>query len=539
MVISPISLDDNFGTFEKDGMSCLMLDMEDAHAVGLVKYDFLVLSNIKIIKDTCDSAGIPYPKAHEINWNDKMVWQDMLRSPYGIFQMESNYSYTLLRQYKPTSIEEMSLVSACVRPSGASYRDDLIARIPHQNPSVMIDELLKANNGYLVYQEDQIQFLQQICGLSGSEADTVRRAIGKKNKEVIDKALPVILEGYCNKSDKPREEAEQEAREFLQVLEDAASYSFGYNHSVAYCLIGYLCAYLRYYHPFEFITSYLNNAASQEDIEHGVELAKEYGIVVTAPKFGVSRENYVFDKERRIIARGLSSVKFFNKKIGRELNWVAEHCNCKDFTDVLLALKGTSIDSRHIDILVKIDFFSDFGNIAELTRIVNTFRQLKEGEIKKLEREGLSEAIEAIVAKHGTCVGTKGQELKTYSITDPIGLLHDLEAQIRSLHLKDIGLAVKIANQIDILGYASLATNNPEDRRKLYIEDMTPVITNGRLWSYRLDVMSVGTGKRSRLTLKTGYFTSHPIAKGQLIYCDDLYKNKRGFWEITRYHRIY
>lgn len=160
----------------------------------------------------------------------------------------------------------MSIVTACIRPSGASYRDALLARKPHSNPSEIIDELLKDNLGYLIYQEDTIKFLQQICGLSGSESDNIRRAIGRKQKDRLDAAMPSILEGYCEKSPQPRKVAEAEAKEFLQIIEDSASYQFGYNHSIAYCLLGYLCAYYRYYHPLEFITSFLNNAANEDDI---------------------------------------------------------------------------------------------------------------------------------------------------------------------------------------------------------------------------------------------------------------------------------
>lgn len=121
----------------------------------------------------------------------------------------------------------MSLVTACIRPSGASYRDELLARKPHKNPSEIIDNLLSENLGYLIYQEDTIKFLQEICGLSGSQADNIRRAIGRKQKDRLDAAMPDILEGYCSKSPKPRAEAESEAKEFLQIIEDSASYQFG------------------------------------------------------------------------------------------------------------------------------------------------------------------------------------------------------------------------------------------------------------------------------------------------------------------------
>ena len=97
-----------------------------------------------------------------------------------------SYAAQLLKKYQPRKINDLSLVNACLRPSGESYRDDLLARKPHKNPSPMIDELLKDNGGYLCFQEDTLKFLINICGLSGSESDNIRRAIGR--------VLPFIIE---------------------------------------------------------------------------------------------------------------------------------------------------------------------------------------------------------------------------------------------------------------------------------------------------------------------------------------------------------
>lgn len=228
MVISPISLNDNYGTFDKDGEVCLMLDMENIHDfTGLAKYDFLILKTVQVIRDTCNYLGQPYPQSHEINWNDEEVWADMIRNPAGLFQFESKFAFDSLKKFQPHSLFDMSIVTACIRPSGQSYRDELLARKVHKNPSEIIDRLLSDNLGYLIYQEDTIKFLQQICGLSGSEADNIRRAIGRKQKDRLDKAMPSILEGYCAKSPEPREKAEEEAKEFLRIIEDSASYQFG------------------------------------------------------------------------------------------------------------------------------------------------------------------------------------------------------------------------------------------------------------------------------------------------------------------------
>lgn len=231
MIVADISLTDTYGSFYKDGELTLLLDMDASHEMNLVKYDFLLLSNIEIIKKTCEYAGISYPKMHEIDFNDKAVWEDMLRSPYFIFQFSSPFAFDSLKKMRPTNIFEMSLVAAAIRPSGASYRDKLLLRIGNKNPSAQIDSLLSDNLGYLVYQEDIIAFLQDICGLDSSTADSVRRGIAKKKMSILEEYMPQILDGYCAKSSKPRDIAEEEAREFLQIIEDASSYMFGLNDS--------------------------------------------------------------------------------------------------------------------------------------------------------------------------------------------------------------------------------------------------------------------------------------------------------------------
>lgn len=179
IIVSPITLPDNYGTFWSEGKRILCINMEEAHEVSLNKYDILGLKNIEIIKDTCELAGISYPKSHVINWNDKDVWSHITDSPVGIFQFESKYAFKLLKDYHPTEVNSLSLVNASLRPSGESYRDRLIAGETNKNPSELIDRLLAPNRGFLVFQEDTIKFLQQVCGLSGSEADNVRRAIGR------------------------------------------------------------------------------------------------------------------------------------------------------------------------------------------------------------------------------------------------------------------------------------------------------------------------------------------------------------------------
>lgn len=541
IVASPITLRDHYGTFLSEGKEILQIDMECVHEAGLVKYDILGLKNIEIIKDTYALIGKPYPKSHEINWNDDAVWNDMLRSPIGIFQFESAFAFDSLRKFKTHSIYDMSLVTACIRPSGASYRDELLQRKPHHNPSPIIDDLLKDNLGYLIYQEDTIKFLQQICGLSGSEADNVRRAIGRKQKDRLEAALPDILEGYCSKSSQPRNIAEEEAKEFLQIIEDSASYQFGYNHSIGYCMIGYLCAYLRYYYPAEFITAYLNNANNEDDIKNGSALAELYGIQIVPPRYGISKDRYVYDKDRHVIAKGINSIKYMNSTVANELYGLAKRSDPKTFMSLLTLMNNeTSIDTRQRDILIKIDFFVDFGNVTELSRIASVFAFFKNGTAKKVQKDKISGKMLDVVSKYATDKNKNGTEAKSFTITDMACLLDECEDVIKSLHLPDLDLKCKIQNQIELMGYIDLTTNKKEDRRKLLITDVFPLSSkkDNTIWGYAVQTRSVGSGKASRLTIRSSVYAKAPIKRFDIIYAKELEKNRSGYWYLLDYDLI-
>jgi len=544
MVISPITLVDNFGVFDKDNENCLMLDMENIHDfTGLAKYDFLILKTVQVIRDTCRYLNRPYPQTHEIDWNDEEVWADMIRNPSGIFQFEGAFAFDSLKKFTPKSIFDMSIVTACIRPSGASYRDVLLARQPHKNPSEIIDELLKDNLGYLIYQEDTIKFLQQICGLSGSEADNIRRAIGRKQKDRLDAAMPSILEGYCSKSPQPREVAEQEAKEFLQVIEDSASYQFGYNHSVAYCLLGYLCAYYRYYHPIEFITSFLNNAANEDDIRNGTAYANRVGIKVTMPKWGLSKSEYFFDKEKNIIAKGLTSIKYMSSGIAEELYELAHHKSYRRFTDLLFDLdQQTSLNTRQLDILIKLDYFSDFGNQRELLRITEMFYDtFKKGQAKKISKDKVDGTpLEPIVTKYAVGVTKTGGVAKSYTLLDVVSIMEETEDAIKAIHMDDLSDLLKVRNFVDVMGYVGYVSGKEEDRRKLYVMEVYPLARkrDGKQFGYSIVTKSIGSGKDSRFTMFNKVYDTDPIHKGDIIYCKSFERDGKYF-TMTGFSKIY
>ena len=400
MIGSPITLIDNLGVFYKNGDESHPVSicaMKAVDSLNYVKFDILGLKTIGIIKDAYNYINSHYLKSHEIDWDDKKVWDNMIVSSTGIFQFDNgDYAFSLLKDFKPRFINDMSLVNAALRPSGKSYRDRLIAGEINKNPSEQIDKLLKENNGFLVFQEDTIKFLTDICGFSGSDGDTIRRYIGKKMINELNESLPKILDGYCNNSNQPREIAEQEAKQFLQIIDDSSEYQFNYNHSTGYSMIGYICARLRTYYPLEFVAAYLNRAEKKEDIIKGVDLINQLGFTLKSIQFGKSLSEYVIDKKDKTIYKGILSIKYCNTKIATELYELAQKKKYTNFIDLLIDVQETSVDSRQLKILTGLNFFSDFGKNKKLLQGIELFNNLanrKQIGKKDIEKLNINEEL--------------------------------------------------------------------------------------------------------------------------------------------------
>ena len=520
IIVSPVTLPDNYGTFwSKDGKRILSINMEEIHEVSLVKYDLLGLKNIEIIKDTCELAHIPYPKSHTVNWNDEKVWAHIADSPVGIFQFESKFAYDSMKKFECHCVNDLSLVNASIRPSGESYRDRLLAHEPNKNPSELIDKLLEDNHGFLIFQEDTIKFLTNICGLSGSDADNIRRAIGRKQKDRLEAALPSILEGYCNMSSQPREIAEKEAQAFLKIIEDSSNYQFGFNHSTGYSMIGYMCAYLRYYYPKEFITAYLNNANNEDDIMLGTELAKQLGITIHSIKFRHSTAKYSCDKDG--IYKGIASVKFLNEDAANDLYSIKDE-NFNTFIDLLVRISDLKVDSRKLEILIKLDFFEEFGGIRYLLTCSDLFSKYY-GKKQMKKDKALEYGLGFDVLRE--CSGKETQ--KTFMELDSAKLLNKL---LQNIPNEKTDMRTKIAYQIENLGYVDIV-----DKK---LAGYCVALDLNVDYSPRLKLYALANGNTIPVKISKKIFKQNPIRRGDIVKVTNQYKKPKmkkvdGEWRET------
>ncbi len=359
----------------------------------------------------------------------------------------------------------------------------------------------------------------------------VHNCIGKKDTEGLMQQLPKILEGYCNKSNKPREVAEQEVKAFIQIISDSSEYQFGYNHSTGYSMNGYMAARLRCYYPLEFTTAYLNRAETEEDIANGTKLAKEKGFKIELPKFGLSKGEYFFNKQAQTIYKGIGSLKGLSVEDGNELFTLSQSNNYLTFIDLIKDIKQkTSINDGKAKVLIKLDYFSNFGKSQKLLDILDTYNNIFDR--KQIKKDQLLELnlTEELMERY-----SNKKTDKLYKEISVDGLMHELVSKIED---KDIKLKDKLLAEIELLGYA--VTQLPNLNEKIMYVKKIDEFKNKKSYTYYTTLYDIKNGEDVRYRISE-YLTymDYPFKEGDIIkICDEHKANKKkqidGKWQILK-----
>ena len=226
-------------------------------------------------------------------------------------------------------------------------------------------------------------------------------------------------------------------------------------------MVSYLCAYMRYYHTKEFICAYLNCANGNADIQSGTVLAKERGIHIENPLFRKSRNEFIPDEKEPIIYKGLVSIKDMGKNSGDELYTLRDN-HYDSFIDLLKDIRErTTVNSKQLDILIKLDFFSEFGDIRKLLKIAEIYNLLAgKKQMSKAKITELELPLELFL-DHGKETKSLVKEL------DIDAIMNELIAEAvkdPTLRADDID---KIKWQIELLGYSNLTI--PKANKRMYV----------------------------------------------------------------------
>ncbi|WP_440109929.1 PHP domain-containing protein [Paenibacillus sp. QZ-Y1] len=390
-VVSDRNLDEELGTFrtDKSKWPISQNNMKAVDTANFVKMDLLVVDNVQMVEDVCLLAGIDKLNNDQINFEDENVWNEMKKSGLGIFQFEKtgwrylNESLNNFDKFEENSggkmsrLDMMTALNGIIRPSGDSIRDDFVKGIPHDNGMKEINSFLGKTLGYLIYQEQIMTWLNEFCAYDMAQSDMVRRAISKKGG--TEKLTPEIKKGfmdYClGEFDYDIDHLDYVVDENLKVIKDASDYGFSENHSCPYSILGFKGAYLRHYHPLEFITVQLIiNENKQEKTTKIVEFMKTNTDIRILPiKFRKSRSGYIMSKSENAIYKGIKSIKDLSEVVAEELYSLKDN-TYRSFIDLLIDINdNTKTNKTQTLILIKLNFFSEFGRISELVQIYEEF----------------------------------------------------------------------------------------------------------------------------------------------------------------------
>lgn len=363
----------NFAPLEmaQKGVVSTQYSMNPIEELGLLKMDFLGLSNLTIIKnalriikkvygDDIDINHIPLDDAHAF---------DLLQrgDTTGVFQLESAGMRRYLKELKPTVFEDIVAMVALYRPGPMQFIDDFISRkhglkaITYENPKM--EAALKNTYGVLVYQEQVMQISKDMCGFTGGQADTLRKGIAKKIPEVLAKMKVQFIEGAIEKSgaDKSTMEA------FWKKLEDFAAYCFNKSHAACYGLIAYQTAYLKAHYPSAFMAALMTSDYDDNDrLAIEISECQHMGIDVLPPDINESYTEFavVPDGENRksAIRFGMSAIK--NVGVGAVEEIVAirsENGEYKSLEDFVTRVSGKVMNKKIFESLTKVGALDAYG----------------------------------------------------------------------------------------------------------------------------------------------------------------------------------
>lgn len=537
VVISPFSVDDWFGVFSTKSNNHFIsqINMKEIDSLNFVKLDVLGLDCVGLINKTCELANIPRLTPDNMDFDDMKVWNSIREDYTMIFQFESDSSgayikqlfsdqtIARIREINPnfSYIDLMSMANGAIRPAGKSYRDELANGIYKDNGHVALNEFLKDTLGYLVYQEQIIEFLHSFCGYTMGEADIVRRAFSKKTG--TETHIPKIKDGFIKtmgqKYNVSADEANKLVESFLQVIIDASDYLFSRNHAIPYSMLGYAVAWLRYYYPLELLTAALN--VYQEDATKSAKIkqyAEKLNIQIRGIRFGYSKAEYFMDKKENVIYQGIESIKYCNAAIADELMDLANSDNYTNFDSLLHDIKSkTSVDARQIEILVMMNFFSKFGKNKFLMGVVNIYNKF--GTIKQISKSKLDDlGIDEFTAKKYS-----GKETpKLFKDINNQGLIKALCGRLKN---EEFGAIESIKFQKDKLNYVTYQ-NDTFPKNVYIVTDLTVYKSSTRPY---LILRRIKTGENVKCRIKSSQvFKNDPFKEYSVLLIDGFsYEKKR------------
>ncbi|MFC6020364.1 DNA polymerase III subunit alpha [Plantactinospora solaniradicis] len=379
---------------EQDGSIITQWDMGACETIGLLKMDFLGLRNLTIMDDALDAIrdnrGIDLV-LEDLPLDDKATYALLGRGDtLGVFQFDGGPMRALLRSMAPDNFEDISAVGALYRPGpmGANAHNEYADRKNNRKPVVPIhpelaeslSEILGDTYGLIVYQEQVMAIAQKVAGYTLGAADLLRRAMGKKKKEILDKEFKPFAAGM-----KANNYSDAAIKTLWDILVPFSDYAFNKAHSAAYGVVSYWTAYLKANYPAEYMSALLTSVGDDKD-KSAVYLAecRRMGIKVLPPD--VNESNARFAAVGEDIRFGLAAVRNVGTNVVESIRRSRkEKGRFTDFYDYLRKVDAVACNKKTIESLIKAGAFDSLGHtrkglLAVHTDAIDSFIALKRNE---------------------------------------------------------------------------------------------------------------------------------------------------------------
>ncbi|NLI69383.1 MAG: DNA polymerase III subunit alpha [Firmicutes bacterium] len=359
----------------KENKVVTQFPMETLEDIGLVKLDLLGLKTLNVILNTLQHIEGRYGKKIDIEripLNDRATYELLSKGETdGVFQLESRGMKNVLQDLKPNKFEDIIAVVALYRP-GPMDQIPVFVNSKHHREQIKyfhpaLENILKETYGVIVYQEQIMQIAAEIAGFTLGQADLLRRAIGKKEKGIIDEQRELFIKGCVDKG-----YSAKLGHDIYDLIEKFASYGFNKSHAAAYALISYQTAYLKANYPVEFMAALLTSVMDKSDkVSLYISDCIRQGIEVLLPDVNESAVNFSVVGDRRICF-GLSAVKNLGSGAIENIISVREEGLFRSLTDFCSRVDLRACNKKVVESLVKAGAFDNIEkNRAALLAILD------------------------------------------------------------------------------------------------------------------------------------------------------------------------
>ena len=365
IVISPSPLVEHLPLFvDKEGNVLTQYAGPEVDTIGLIKFDFLGLKTLTLLDDTIKrikkSRGIAIDLS-ALRIDDRLTYQKLTRGDtVGVFQMEGSGIRKLITQLKPSCFEDIVAVIALFRPgpldSGAA--EQFIRRKNGKDaisyPHPLLEPVLRETYGVTIYQEQVMQIAQVLAGYTLEDADNLRRAMGKKKKEVMQEERVRFMKGAAK-----QKISDKLAGEIFDAMETFAAYGFNKSHAAAYALISYQTAYLKAHYPQEFMAALMSLEMSDTNKTYkNIAECRLQDIPVLPPDVNESDEGFTVSGNR--IRFGLGAVKGIGSKAIEAIQAARQEGPFPTLHDFCSRVRGSQVNKRVMESLVKCGALDSF-----------------------------------------------------------------------------------------------------------------------------------------------------------------------------------